>query len=99
MTSRLRSCPVDGGLRANANLARLWQSQRPVCDRLFIPLRPFAFPGFLKELSNDQVLIVNGSLGIDGNELEDHSQRLVLLNHTADELLVALEGIVDVRHI
>src|ERR1051326_4794029 len=97
--SRLMSCPEEGILRANAYLARFRRHHRPIRDRLFIPFRPRPFARLLEQLSNEQVLIVNRRLGVDGNELEDDRQRIVLLNDTTDELPVTLERIFDVRHI
>src|SRR5437867_9849933 len=69
--SRLRSCPDVGTLRANAGLACSRYHRGPIGDRFLIPLRPRPLTRLLKQFSNEQVLIVNRSLGVDGNELED----------------------------
>src|SRR5436190_12395301 len=99
ITSRLMSCPDVGTLRPNTHLAHARHRHRPVRDCFFVPLGPGPFARLLKQLSNEHVLIVNGSLSVDRDELEDDRQRLILLNHPADELLIALEWIFDIRHV
>jgi hypothetical protein len=36
------------------------------------------------------------SLGVDGDEVEDERQRFVFADHTGDEAVIALDGIVDI---
>src|SRR5690349_16755023 len=97
--SRLSSCPELASLRANAYLTRSRHHHCPIRDRLFVPFRPRAFARFLKQFPDEQVLIVDRRFGVDSDELEDDRERLIFLNHAADELPVTLERIFDVRDI
>src|SRR5205823_14969589 len=99
MTSRLMSCPVVGMLRPNTHLADPRHRHNPIRDYFFVPLRPRPLARFLEQSPDQEVLIVIWGLGIDRDELEDDRQRFVFLDDAADELLVTLEWIFDVRHI
>ena len=42
------------------------------------------------------MLLADRLLGVDGDEVEDQRERLVLADHARDEPLVALDRVVDV---
>src|SRR2546425_1201919 len=99
ITSRLRSCPEATALETNNHLTAAGEHVRPIDDRFFVPVHPRAFARFLKQLSDQKVLIVDRRLGVNRNEFKDYRQRVILPDHAADELSIAFEGVADVGYI
>src|SRR5438093_2069001 len=95
ITSRLRSCPDAAALGTNTHLTAAGEHVRPIDDRFFVPVHPGAFAGFLKQLSDQKVLIVDRRLGINRNEFENYRQRVIFPDDAAYELAIAFEGVGD----
>src|SRR5262245_30402685 len=71
----------------------------PLQDRFLVPLWPGAITHPAEHIADLQVLVVNRPLGIDLDEFEDHGERFIFTNDLADELLVTLIGILDIRDV
>src|SRR5215472_793593 len=72
---------------------------QPLENRFLVPLRPRPFTQFFKQVANLNVLIVDRLLGIDLYKLENHRQRFVLLDDPADETLITLMRVRNVRDV
>src|SRR6185295_8290321 len=56
---------------------------QPLGDRVDVPRRPRALLACQKQLADLAVLIADRLFGVDGDEVEDQRQRLVLPDHAS----------------
>src|SRR5436853_6721913 len=72
---------------------------RPIDQRFLVALIPGPAPARLIQSADLAMLVEDRLFRIHGDELKDMRQRLVFLNHAADEMDIALEGVRDVGDI
>src|SRR5712692_5135089 len=69
------------GLEAKLDLGHLELPPQPLDHGVHIPFGPRAALAFPEMLPDGTVLLIDGLLGVNGHELEDQGQGLVLLVH------------------
>src|SRR5712692_635395 len=87
------------GLEAKLDLGGLELPRQPLDHGVHVPFRPGAALALPEKLPDGTVLLIDGLLGVNGHELEDQGQGLVLLVHPRYVLFIAFHRIVDVGDI
>src|SRR4051794_27609377 len=72
---------------------------QPFGDRVFVPPGPGPALPLEKQLTDLMMLFADRLFRVDRHEIEDERQRFVLADDAGNEVLVALDRILDVRDV